>query len=68
MYDELYQARNFKPWMSKGLYLGGVMAGTNQVAFRRKAPWTLHHVHAGHACLQPAATFKPNHLLTKGTS
>ncbi|MEO8411656.1 MAG: NAD(P)/FAD-dependent oxidoreductase, partial [Propionivibrio sp.] len=25
LYDELYQARNFKPWMAKGLHIGSVM-------------------------------------------
>ena len=25
---ELHRARNFKPWMSKGLYLGSLMVGS----------------------------------------
>jgi electron-transferring-flavoprotein dehydrogenase len=32
--------------MSKGLYLGTLMVGIDQVLFRGKAPWTLHHGHA----------------------
>ena len=27
MHDELHRARNFKPWMSKGLYFGAAMVG-----------------------------------------
>jgi flavin-dependent dehydrogenase len=43
LYDELHRARNFKPWMSKGLYTGSLMVGVDQVLFRGKAPWTLRH-------------------------
>jgi electron-transferring-flavoprotein dehydrogenase len=59
LYDELYRARNFKPWMSKGLYFGTLMVGIDQVVFRGKAPWTLHHTHADHECLKPAAECEP---------
>ena len=51
LYDELHRARNFKPWMSKGLYLGTMMVGIDQVLFRGKAPWTLRHDHADHETL-----------------
>ena len=57
--EELHVARNFKPWMSKGLYLGTIMVGIDQMVFRGKAPWTLHHQHADHECLKPASQFKP---------
>ena len=57
--EELHVARNFKPWMSKGLYLGTLMVGIDQVLFRGKAPWTLHHTHADHECLKPAAECQP---------
>jgi electron-transferring-flavoprotein dehydrogenase len=57
--DELHVARNFKPWMAKGLVLGTIMTGIDQIVFRGKAPWTLHHQHADHECLKPAANFKP---------
>lgn len=57
LYDELYRARNFKPWMSKGLRFGSMMFGIDQVVFRGKAPWTLHHGAAEHAKLRPAADF-----------
>ncbi len=58
LYDELYQARNFKPWMAKGLYLGSLMFGIDQQLFRGKAPWTLHHK-ADHTKLKPAAQCEP---------
>jgi electron-transferring-flavoprotein dehydrogenase len=53
LYEELRRARNFKPWMSKGLYLGSLMVGIDQILFRGKAPWTLHHGHADHETLKP---------------
>jgi electron-transferring-flavoprotein dehydrogenase len=59
LHEELHIARNFKPWMSKGLVLGTIMTGIDQIVFRGKAPWTLHHQHADHECLKPAADFKP---------
>ncbi len=59
LHEELHVARNFKPWMSKGLYLGTLMVGIDQVLFRGKAPWTLRHQHADHECLRPAAEFSP---------
>ncbi len=59
LHDELYRARNFKPWMSKGLFLGSAMVGIDQVLFRGKAPWTLHHKGADHAQLRPASGFSP---------
>ena len=52
LYEELHKARNFKPWMSKGLYLGSMMVGIDQVLFRGKAPWTLQHAHADHETLK----------------
>ncbi|MES2771336.1 MAG: electron transfer flavoprotein-ubiquinone oxidoreductase [Pseudomonadota bacterium] len=59
LYDELYQARNFKPWMSKGLYLGGLMFGIDQLLFRGQAPWTLRHPKADHNSLKKAAACTP---------
>ena len=59
LHEELHKARNFKPWMSKGLTLGTLMVGIDQVLFRGKAPWTLHHNHADHECLRPKAEFQP---------
>ena len=59
LYEELHRARNFKPWMSKGLYLGTAMVGLDQVLLRGKAPWTLRHDHADHEQLKPASQFSP---------
>lgn len=59
LHDELHRARNFKPWMSKGLYFGSLMVGIDQIVFGGKAPWTLKHTHADHECLRPAAEFQP---------
>ncbi len=59
LYEELYKARNVKPWLSKGLYLGTLMAGIDQVVFRGKAPWTLHHNTADHEYLKPASQCQP---------
>jgi electron-transferring-flavoprotein dehydrogenase len=59
LHAELYKARNFKPWMAKGLYLGTLMAGMDQVLFRGKAPWTLRHRHADHESLKPARECQP---------
>ena len=70
LHDELYRARNFKPWMSKGLYMGTLMVGIDQVLLRGKAPWTLHHAHADHETLKrkteasPIAYPKPDGVLT----
>jgi len=57
LYDELYRARNFKPWMSKGLYAGSLLFGIDQNLFRGKAPWTL-RLHPDHEKLKPAAQCK----------
>ncbi|MCZ8096751.1 MAG: electron-transfer flavoprotein:ubiquinone oxidoreductase, partial [Burkholderiales bacterium] len=59
LFDELWQARNFKQWMGKGLYTGTIMVGIEQVVLGGKFPWTLHHRHADHECLKPASAFKP---------
>ena len=59
LHEELHVARNFKPWMSKGLYTGTLMVGIDQLIFRGKAPWTLHHTHADHECLKPADQCQP---------
>ena len=70
LYDELHRARNFKPWMSKGLYTGTLMVGVDQVVFGGRAPWTLHHQHADNETLvkktaaSPIAYAKPDGVLT----
>jgi electron-transferring-flavoprotein dehydrogenase len=59
LHEELHVARNVKPWLKKGLYLGSLMTGIDQIVFRGKAPWTLHHSTPDHACLRPASDFAP---------
>jgi electron-transferring-flavoprotein dehydrogenase len=56
---ELYRARNFKQWMSKGLYLGTFMVGLEQKVLGGNVPWTLHHQHADNETLKPASQCKP---------
>ena len=55
LYTELNKARNFKPWMAKGLYLGTLMVGIEQKLLGGNVPWTIHNKHADHECLLPAA-------------
>ncbi len=70
LHDELHRARNFKPFMSRGLYTGTLMVGIDQVLFGGKAPWTLHHKHADHETLvnkrdaRPIEYPKPDGVLT----
>ena len=59
LYDELHKARNFKPFMGQGLYTGTLMVGIDQVLFRGKAPWTMHHKKPDHEYLRPASEFEP---------
>jgi electron-transferring-flavoprotein dehydrogenase len=56
--DELHQARNFKQWMSKGIYLGTFMTGVEQKILGGRVPWTLHHKHADNETLLPASKCK----------
>jgi len=70
LHDELHRARNFKPWMSKGLTVGTLMVGVDQVVFGGRAPWTLRHRHADHETLrtksrsQPIAYPKPDGVVS----
>ena len=59
LHDELYRARNFKPYLDKGLVVGAVLWGIDQIVFRGKAPWTLHRSKADHEKLRPAAECTP---------
>ncbi|MBN3785803.1 electron transfer flavoprotein-ubiquinone oxidoreductase [Burkholderia sp. Ac-20353] len=56
--EELHRARNFKQWMSKGLRVGTFMVGLEQKLLGGRVPWTLHHKHADHETLKPAAVCK----------
>ncbi|WP_156992154.1 electron transfer flavoprotein-ubiquinone oxidoreductase [Paraburkholderia oxyphila] len=59
LYTELYKARNFKQWMSKGLYLGTLMVGVEQKLLGGNVPWTLHHRYSDHETLKPASQCTP---------
>jgi electron-transferring-flavoprotein dehydrogenase len=59
LHDELYRARNFKPYLDKGLVTGAVLWGIDQIVFRGKAPWTLHRALADHQKLRPADECAP---------
>jgi len=56
---ELYKARNFKPWMAKGLVVGSLMFGIDQLLLRGRAPWTLRHDEPDHSALKKAADCAP---------
>ena len=55
LHTELNKARNFKPWMGKGLYLGTLMVGIEQKLLGGNVPWTVHTKYADHEYLKPAA-------------
>ena len=59
LFDELYRARNFKQWMSRGLYAGTAMVGVEQYLLGGKFPWTLHHRRPDHEGLRPASECEP---------
>ncbi len=59
LHDELHRARNFKPWMAKGLVMGTLGFGIDQVLLRGKAPWTMHHHGADHESLKNKQDCKP---------
>ena len=59
LFEELWRARNFKQWMATGLYTGSIMVGIEQFLLGGKFPWTLHHQHADHETLRPAAECTP---------
>ena len=56
---ELYKARNFKPGMAKGLVVGSLMFGIDQVLLRGRAPWTLRHDDPDHGTRKKGADCAP---------
>jgi electron-transferring-flavoprotein dehydrogenase len=58
LHSELHATRNFKPLMSKGLWLGTLAFGMEQKLLGAKSPWTLHNT-ADHTKLKEAADCKP---------
>jgi electron-transferring-flavoprotein dehydrogenase len=63
VHEELHRARNLRPAAARwGMKLGMVYGGLDLKVLRGKAPWTLHHKHADHETLKPAAKCrKPNY-------
>ena len=61
--QELNQARNFKGWFKKGLYVGALMTGIEHWLLPRigvkSPPWTVHRRTPDHAMLKPAAQCQP---------
>ena len=61
--DELNQARNFKAWFKKGLYVGALMTGVEHWLLPRigikSPPWTIHRTQPDYAMLKPAAECQP---------
>ncbi|MBT0960378.1 electron transfer flavoprotein-ubiquinone oxidoreductase [Denitromonas iodatirespirans] len=58
LHQELRKTRNFKAYMSKGLWMGSLLFGIDQRLFGGKTPWTLHNT-ADHGKLKPAAECTP---------
>jgi electron-transferring-flavoprotein dehydrogenase len=60
---ELNQARNFKAWFKKGVYIGSLMTGVEQWLLPKlgikSPPWTIHRDKPDHAALKPAAECQP---------
>ncbi|MBV9655008.1 MAG: electron transfer flavoprotein-ubiquinone oxidoreductase [Acetobacteraceae bacterium] len=60
LWDELHTARNVRPGFAKwGLHGGLAHAALDAYVLRGRAPWTLHHAHADHEGLTPAAAAQP---------
>jgi len=61
--EELNQARNFKAWFKKGLYVGALMTGIEHWLLPRigikSPPWTIHRDTPDYAMLKPAAQCQP---------
>jgi len=70
LHDELHRARNFKPYLDRGLVTGALLWGIDQLVFRGRTPWTLRRRQADHEKLKraaecnPIAYPKPDNVLT----
>ena len=58
LHTELNKARNFKQWFKKGLAVGTVMTGIEQLVLRGHIPWTIHRHQPDNERLKPAAASK----------
>ncbi len=60
---ELKQARNFKSWFKKGVYVGAFMTGVEHWFLPRigvkSPPWTIHRTQPDYAMLKPADQCTP---------
>ena len=53
-------SRNVRPWLRRGpVAAASPMPALDTYLLRGKAPWTLHHTHADHETLKPAAESPP---------
>ncbi|MES2184685.1 MAG: electron transfer flavoprotein-ubiquinone oxidoreductase [Pseudomonadota bacterium] len=59
LYDELFQARNFKQWFKKGRFFATIMTGIEQFLLGGNIPWTIHGRKPDNERLKPASAFKP---------
>jgi electron-transferring-flavoprotein dehydrogenase len=59
LHEELHKARNFKPAMGKGLWMGSLLVGIDQKLFGGNAPFTLHTTKPDHAYTEPASRHTP---------
>ena len=63
VYEDLYKVRNVKPGLRWGMWAGTLHAGVhmwlNDLGLGALVPWTLHHRHADHESLRPAAETPP---------
>ena len=59
LHVELKQARNFKQWFKRGVYVGSLMTGVEQWLLPlmgvKSPPWTVHRKEPDYARLKPAA-------------
>jgi electron-transferring-flavoprotein dehydrogenase len=58
LHTELNKARNFKQWFKKGLTVGTLMTGIEQLVLRGHIPWTIHRSEADHERLKRASACK----------
>ena len=63
VYEDLYKVRNVKPGLHFGTMAGtlhgGIHMWLNDLGLGALVPWTLHHRHADHETLRPAAETAP---------
>ena len=59
VHQELYKARNFRPWFAKMGMFGFVMGGVELKCLGGRAPWTFHHQTPDHEATKPANECAP---------